>query len=201
MDAGATARARRRGCLAVRGVVQVGGKLRGRRLVRARRARRPLAEIWNGKRWTPARPPASGGGLAITGLDAVSCASPARCAATGVSAGGPPLAVVESWNGRAWSMRKGAAVPGDIGAVQTGVSCPSAGSCAAVGFGMYSTATVSFSEIWNGKNWRDAAVPLPGGGTSSSHLWGISCATVNRCVAVGDTELYVKGVNTESRPR
>ena len=156
----------------------------------------PLAEIWNGKRWTPARPPASGGGLAITGLDAVSCASPARCAATGVSAGGPPLAVVESWNGRAWSMRKGAAVPGDIGAVQTGVSCPSAGSCAAVGFGMYSTATVSFSEIWNGKNWRDAAVPLPGGGTSSSHLWGISCATVNRCVAVGDTELYVKGVNT-----
>ncbi|HMD91168.1 MAG TPA: hypothetical protein VKG80_00850, partial [Trebonia sp.] len=55
-----------------------------------------------------------------------------------------------------------------------------------------------FSEIWNGTSWRDAAVPLPGGGTNSSDLSGVSCAAVNRCVAVGDIELYpLKGVSTE----
>lgn len=156
----------------------------------------PLAEIWNGKRWTPTRPPAAGSGFAVSGLGAVSCASPARCVAAGVTAGGPPVAVIESWNGKAWSAGKGAAVPGDIGAVQTGVSCPSAGSCAVAGFGMYATATVSFSEIWNGKSWRDAPVPLPGGGTGSSHLWGVSCAAVNQCVAVGDIESYLKGAST-----
>jgi hypothetical protein len=62
---------------------------------------------------------------------------------------------------------------------------------------MYSMATVSFSEIWNGKSWRDATVPMPGGGIYSSQLSGVSCAAVNRCVAVGDIELYLKGVSTE----
>jgi hypothetical protein len=157
----------------------------------------PLAEIWNGKTWTQTTPPASVGGFAISGLEAVSCVSPGRCVAT-ASVEGPPVAVIESWNGKAWSAEKVGALPGDIGAGQTGVSCPSAGSCVVVGFGMYSTATVSFSEIWNGKSWRDATVPLPGGGVNSSHLWGVSCAAVNRCAAVGDIELYPqKGVRTE----
>ena len=155
----------------------------------------PLAEIWDGKRWTQTRPPASGGGLAIDGLDTVSCASPARCAAVSVSLG-PPVAVIESWNGEAWSMGKGQALPGDIGAAQTGVSCPSAGSCVAVGFSMFSMATVSLGEIWKGGSWQSPAVPLPGGGVSSSHLYGVSCAAVNRCVAVGSIQPYVKGVNT-----
>jgi hypothetical protein len=153
----------------------------------------PLAEIWDGRRWTQTRPPASGGGLAINGLDAVSCASPARCVAVSVPLG-PPVAVIESWNGKAWSMMKGSALPGDIGAEQTGVSCPSAGSCVAVGFGMYATATASLSEIWNGTSWGDVTVPLPGGGMSGSHLYGVSCAAVNRCVAVGTIESYTKGV-------
>ena len=155
----------------------------------------PLAEVWNGKRWTQTRPPASGSGFAVSGLDAVSCASPAQCVAAGASAGGPPVAVIESWNGTAWSLGTGAALPGAM-AAQTGVSCPSAGSCVAVGFGMYATATAAFSEIWNGRSWRDATVPLPGGGINSSHLWGVSCAAASRCVAVGDTEVYLKGGST-----
>jgi hypothetical protein len=157
----------------------------------------PLAEIWNGKRWTQTRPPASGGGLAINGLNAVSCASPARCVAVSSASAGPPVAVTESWNGRAWSVRKGPALPGDIGAVQTGVSCPSAGSCVVVGFSMFATATASLSEIWNGTGWQVPAVPLPGGGMSGSHLYGVSCAAVNRCLAVGTIDSYLTGT---SRP-
>jgi hypothetical protein len=172
-------------CVAV-GAYQAGG-----------RAGAPLAEIWNGKTWTQTMPPASIGGLAVSGLGPVSCASPARCVAA-AAFGIPPVAVIESWNGTAWTAQKGPALPGDLGAAPTGVSCPSAGSCMVVGFGMYSTATVSFSKIWNGKTWRNAAVPLPGGGVNSSHLWGVSCAAMNRCVAVGDIQLYPpKGASTE----
>ncbi|PEN18464.1 hypothetical protein CRM93_14865, partial [Acetobacter fabarum] len=106
------------------------------------------------------------------------------------------MAVIESWNGKVWSIRKGPALPADIGAVLTGVSCRSAGSCVAVGSAMFATATVSFSVILNGTSWRDVAVPLPGGGMSGSHLYGVPCAVVNRCVAVGTIESYPKGVTT-----
>jgi len=42
------------------------------------------------------------------------------------------------------------------------VSGASAGGCVAVGFGTFSTATVSFTEIWNGNSWQDTTMPLPG---------------------------------------
>jgi hypothetical protein len=155
----------------------------------------PLAESWNGKGWTQTRPPASGGGLAINGLVAVSCASPVRCAAISATRP-PPVAVIEWWNGKTWSMRKGPALPGDIGAVQNSVSCPSAGICVTVGSAMFATATASFSGIWNGNSWRDATVPLPGGGTSGSMLSGVSCAAANRCVAVGAIQSYRTGSST-----
>ncbi len=155
----------------------------------------PLAEIWDGKRWTQTRPPASGGGLTISDLGAVSCASPARCVAVSVSEG-PPVAVIESWNGRVWSMRKGTGLPGDLGAVLAGASCPSAGDCVAVGFSMFAMATAGLSMIWNGTSWQVPSVPLPDGGTSGSHLDGVSCAAVNRCVAVGAIESYPTGTST-----
>ncbi len=153
-----------------------------------------LADVWNGRAWTPARLPAAGG--ASTSLDAVSCRSAASCVAAGESYGGPPAAVIESWNGTAWSAQK-VALPGDIGAGPTGVSCPSAGSCVAVGSGMYATATASFSGIWNGTSWRDAAVPLPGGGPAGSHLSGVSCTSASRCVAVGDIDSYLDAATPE----
>jgi hypothetical protein len=147
----------------------------------------PLAEIWNGKRWTQASPPASGPGFAISGLNGVSCTSRTSCVAVGTPLGTRSVPVIERWNGKSWSAAQGAAVPGDVEAVLTGVSCRSARSCVAVGFGTRSAAPVSISEIWSGQSWRYAAVPLPGGGTSGSLLEGVSCAAGRRCVAVGDT--------------
>lgn len=155
----------------------------------------PLAEIWNGKRWTQTRPPASGSGVTISGPVAVSCASAARCLAIGTTRP-PSVAVVESWNGKAWSIRKGPALPGDVGAELQSVSCPAARVCVTVGSAMFATATLSFSGIWNGSSWRDATVPLPGGGTSGSVLTGVSCPSADRCLAAGAIESYRTGVFT-----
>jgi hypothetical protein len=156
----------------------------------------PLAEIWNGKTWAEASPPASAGGSPISSLDAVSCASPARCVAVGAPVSGPPVAVIESWTGKTWSAVKPAAPPPSLAAGLAGVSCASAGSCAAVGTVWHATATGSFSEIWNGRNWQVPAMPLPDGGPGGSLLSGVSCAAANRCIAVGTIESYRTGVST-----
>jgi hypothetical protein len=147
----------------------------------------PLAEIWNGKKWTQIRPPGSGRGFAVGALNAVSCTSAARCLAVGVPLGVQGVAVIEWWNGKAWTAGKGAPVPAGLEATQYGVSCSSAGSCVAVGIGTYATSTrswnVGFSGIWDGKSWRYATMPASGGEALS-----VSCATAARCVAVGAAE-------------
>ena len=117
--------------------------------------------------------------------------------ATGYSLTGKTVPLIDSWNGKAWSLMTPAAPPPSINAGLTGVSCALAASCAAVGSAMHSTAIDSFSEIWNGKSWRAADVPLPGGAVTSTPLYGVSCPGTHRCVAVGAIESYSKGVITD----
>ena len=147
----------------------------------------PLAETWNGQQWTRTSPAASTGGFGVSSLNAVSCTSTARCVAVGTPLATRSVVVIERWNGAAWLPEQGAAVPGDLAAVLTGVSCHSARSCVAVGFGTNATGQASISEIWNGMSWRYAAVPLQGTGTGGSLLSGVSCAAARRCAAVGYT--------------
>jgi hypothetical protein len=51
------------------------------------------------------------------------------------------------------------------------------------------------AEIWNGKTWKGATLPLPAGGTSGK-LLAASCPTKKKCVAVGD---YSGGLLAETR--
>jgi hypothetical protein len=181
-------------CTSVSSCVAVGSytKNTGRNSARA-----PLAETWSGRKWTEAGPPARRGGLSVSGLGAVSCESAARCVAVGAGMKSPVSGgVIESWNGKTWSITRGPALPGDIGAAQTGVSCPSAGSCVAVGFGTFAMATVSFSEIWKDNRWRVVTVPSPRRGTRGLLLSGVSCAAASQCVAVGAIESFLKGAGT-----
>jgi hypothetical protein len=81
-----------------------------------------LTEIWNGIRWSNINNPA----YSTSEVGAVSCTSPAFC----VGAGGNAL--IETWNGTAWSIRPS---PGGSSASGlTGVSCASPSFCATVGF-------------------------------------------------------------------
>ncbi len=87
-----------------------------------------LIEHWDGTAWT--RVPSPDGPAAGTGLRSVACSSPQACTAVGADQSGPlpggaTAAVIESWDGRAWTV--------DLPAVGTpqsalqGVSCLAAG--------------------------------------------------------------------------
>jgi hypothetical protein len=154
-----------------------------------------LAESWNGKTWTASKPSAPAGATSAA-LQGVSCVSSAACVAIGwyTNAGGYPLGLAESWNGRKWTE-----VPlpksGGFGELFS-VSCVSSGHCLAVGVGDGAGGTqgTPSSDIWNGKSWSLEKVPAPptggtGTGTGMSMLQGAQCLSATDCVAVGQLDL------------
>jgi hypothetical protein len=143
-----------------------------------------LAESWNGRKWTEARPPVPGGTV-ISGLDSVSCTSATHCIATGILLTNTVSAVlIESWNGRSWSRMKAPPLPATTLGELTTVSCPATKSCVAVGNASSPKGLASLAETWNGKAWTLTTVHWPKG-TSNEMLSGVSCVAGNRCVAVG----------------
>jgi hypothetical protein len=89
----------------------------------------PLAERWNGKRWTIQRTPNPGNGAFLEG---VSCATRTSCTAVGHdnAAGQAPAALAERWNGKKWSIQP---TPHPQSASLAAVSCPSPTTCTAAG--------------------------------------------------------------------
>jgi hypothetical protein len=149
----------------------------------------PLAERWNGTKWsvTAMHFPvtAKGGGY----LYGVSCGAPKSCVAVGWyyrSGTGAALPLAESWNGASWSVATVPVPKGSGGALPFGVACTSAKSCFLVGYylrvpGNYNTST-PLIESWNGTKWTLAAA---GGTGSPAGLSGLSCWSPGRCIAVG----------------
>jgi hypothetical protein len=125
-------------------------------------------------------------------FDSVSCASAEACTAVGNYLGksGITNTLAESWNGTAWHKEAIPDPPGDnVPAVDpdlTGVSCPSADFCEAVGG--YAGATglmgMILAETWDGTSWALQSVPAPAGSTSAS-LSQVSCTSATFCEAVG----------------
>jgi hypothetical protein len=112
----------------------------------------PLAEDWNGRRWS-AMSAGAPAGATFSVLDAVSCAGPYACAAAGYSINGllQSTALTELWNGRHWEVRPtfGGAPAGQLAAV----SCVLGDECMAVG----QNAGPYIEETWDGADW--ATVP------------------------------------------
>jgi hypothetical protein len=154
-----------------------------------------LADVWNGKAWTPAEPPAPGGNS--TFLDGVSCVSPKSCAATGAyTANSVLVALGESWNGKRWNRTRPIVPAGAEDSDMPGVSCVRGTSyCVAAGFYYSKTGANELIESWNGRNWKlMQAVPFPAG-SSDGGLTGISCSSVKSCVAVGeDDQSYLSDI-------
>ncbi|HET7014223.1 MAG TPA: hypothetical protein VFI65_09945 [Streptosporangiaceae bacterium] len=94
----------------------------------------PLAERWNGKKWSPlptATP--SGSGVIASALSSVSCSAGSACAAVGIVIASSDQAIAETWTGRRWVVHPIGVPPGSKDTDLIDVSCNTSVACMAVG--------------------------------------------------------------------
>jgi hypothetical protein len=121
-------------------------------------------------------------------LDAVACTTSVFCVAAGYStdAAGHAKTLIESWDGRRWSLNKSPnVVTSDYNQLYA-VSCRSSVSCAAVGRAHDSRSGFqqTLTESWNGRRWT--IVPSFDTSTHADNvLDAVSCTRAGACVAVG----------------
>jgi hypothetical protein len=150
-----------------------------------------LAEAWNGSAWSMQRTPAISGALTAM-LSGVACTSSSACVAVGWydSVAGTQQPLAERWDGHTWSIES---TPTPTGASQSslsGISCPSATVCVAVG--SYQTPTghqLPLAERREGSGWTIQSTPMPASALNGQ-LASVACATPISCVAVGE---YLNG--------
>jgi hypothetical protein len=154
----------------------------------------PVAEIWNGKRWSIQSTP-NIAGASQSQFMGVSCPSAKWCLAVGYTmpaSGGSSTNLVEVWDGTAWSIQPTANVTKELYNSLSGVSCVSDSSCAAVGY--YSTGSRYFSlaEEWNGTAWSIQATHDAG---INNRLADVACSAASTCIAVGSSANYAKATS------
>ena len=146
-----------------------------------------FSQIWNGQAWLPAAPVPSP--KLSYSLVAVSCVSSRNCLAVGSGlrdSGQLYGQLSDAWNGRTW--RELPVVPGAGPSQLTGVACPTASLCVAVGQGGppgNTAGSAVWAQLWNGASWSQLAPADPAGSIASAFS-GISCAGPANCVAVGE---------------
>jgi len=144
-----------------------------------------LSDILVGATWVRKAVPVPKGTL-ISQLNKVSCPAARFCMAVGgtEAVSGAGTALIDVWNGKAWSLLKPAKLPAGVtDASLNGVSCASATRCVAVGFAGGGGLS-AISEVWNGKTWSYAKVSWPKG-VKNTLLLDVACLSATRCVAVG----------------
>ena len=149
-----------------------------------------FAADWNGSSWAVLPTPVAG---VSPGLGSISCASATFCIAVGATQSGGRTgvvdlgrglhehALVELWNGSAWTLQK-TPLSSVRGSGLSDVACVSSSFCVAVG---------SSGLVWNGTAWRQLKLPSVKYGSS---LAAIACPAVDSCMAVGTYNPYKRGV-------
>jgi hypothetical protein len=140
------------------------------------RCRQPVAEKWDGSRWTVTEAPSPG--KHGDDLKAVSCTGPAFCLIVGTPPALAPLfggPFADQRSGNRWQLEPFASVPGQ--ALPDDVSCALPTRCMVVGEDLVSGAARPLTEEWTGSGWAqlpalaEAAVrcdsPPPGRGGSA----------------------------------
>ena len=163
----------------------------------------PFALAWNGRTWRVAevpmppgrtrtpRPSANSNHRESVILSAVSCYSATGCVAVGsseyltVDTPNADLFAVQ-WDGTSWARSPLAPGPGDQ--TLSGIACPGARVCMAVGATLADVEGLQpapLIERWDGATWAAMPVAVPAGPEGSGELAGISCPSVTSCMAVG----------------
>jgi len=148
-----------------------------------------LIETLRNGTWIPATAPALPGVLGQVWLVAVSCATTTSCAAAGYIYGREGLIETlanGTWHASVAPVPKGAA---GLGAEQlSGVACPAAGACVAVGYVGTSQRSQGVIDTLANGTWTAATAPLPANAArtgQSAGLSAVACATVSYCIASG----------------
>jgi hypothetical protein len=150
----------------------------------------PMAERWDGRRWSLQTVPQPVGQTYIN-LNGVSCSASAACTAVGDAEIDLPtgnvirLTLAEQWDGTRWTIQS---TPNQPGAVSNGladVSCASRTACTAVGAfsSHYQSPSRMLAERWDGASWSIEPVTSPG------QLRAVSCTSLRRCTAVGGSQV------------
>jgi hypothetical protein len=147
-----------------------------------------LAMRWNGTRWSILSSP-NASGSAVSVLAGIACASATSCFAVGgffvnTQDTSNELTLVEQWNGTTWSIVTSPDQPLAVDSALTSVSCPSAGSCFAVGSYDTQLVTSTLTERWDGSTWSIVPSANPSG-SPDSELSGVTCTSPSSCFAVG----------------
>jgi hypothetical protein len=146
----------------------------------------PVAEAWNGHRWTGQLVPGPTVTAAVASrLDAVSCSGPSRCVAVGytMTASGD-VSFADSWNGTRWRL-----LPLSYPAGSTdlfGVSCR-VSMCLLTGMDLTGGQELPLAFELDGTAHRrlTPAIPL---GQDGTDLIGVWCTTPSACMTVGNYE-------------
>jgi hypothetical protein len=138
----------------------------------------PLAERWNGRRWSITRAP-----QVLGELDSVSCVTADDCVAVGELTSGS-ASLIADWNGQGWSLAAPALPAG--GRPLAAVSCTAARTCMAVGQLGVGHLT-PFAERLDSSGWQIEQVTVPSSlATAVASFEAVSCAGPAFCAAVGN---------------
>lgn len=149
----------------------------------------PVAENWNGSEWTFTKlpmPPA-GTTIAVTYLNALSCAAAGQCVTTGTYTADThaqdAFSIVQGSKG--WTDYPVAA-PKPVNAISPNIlstSCVTASWC--MGTGTYQSLSNyhALAEVWNGKSWTLSAVG--DSAQPATTLSWASCTATSSCMTVG----------------
>jgi Fibronectin type III domain len=137
---------------------------------------RTLVGKWDGSAWSVSASPSPAGGY----LQQVACSSASACTAIGFANAD---ALVEHWNGTAWTIDSTPTSPSDSSHFLKGVACPTAKLCFVVGSDAAGKARI---EQWDGAHWTDLT---PVTHRRFSTLSGVACSDATNCTAVGDGDL------------
>lgn len=157
----------------------------------------PLVETYSAGAWSPsvaALPANADNPQDFLGawdgvLYSVSCPIDGQCAAVGdyVDAGGLQSALLDNLSAGVWSATEGALPPvsGQLVNINA-VSCPTSTSCTAVGDDAAAGSVwVGLLYEWSESGWQLEPMPLPSAFYNNLNVYGIACADVSDCVAVG----------------